>query len=115
VLAPQAAVAGNLDRGAQRRRDQVPCLAMIRRVPVFGLMLELEHGSLPASLCAGVEQLGASVARQHTTSQLSIEGWPRSRPKDQCRPLRIAAPRGVPQSAETRILRVPSRDADTFA
>jgi len=53
VVALQPASPGDFNRGAQRLGDEMPYFAVIWRIPMFGLVLELQHCRSPANASAG--------------------------------------------------------------
>ena len=57
MLATKAAALRNVNRCAQCRSDEVASLAVVRRVPVLGLVLELLPHRPPANGCARSEPM----------------------------------------------------------
>jgi len=53
VVALQPASPGDFNRGAQRLGDEMPYFAVIWRIPMFSLVLELQHCRSPANASAG--------------------------------------------------------------
>ena len=61
VCARQPTDACDVDCRAKRLGDEMPCLAVLGRVPMLGLMLELQHRRLPTNTCTRSKRTAACI------------------------------------------------------